>query len=132
MTTRAELSAALVAALKPLVGGRVYARRFPQPLGGAAPVWPAIRYTGIDTTPTLDICGGGREEEADIRLQIDVASDATLPETTHLALVRAVRLAISALGSEWVWEAERDLPDDFDKRTMATSLDFVAYLSTPD
>ena len=132
MTTRAEVSAALVTALAPLVAGRVWARRFPQPIGGSAPVWPAIRYTGIDTTPTTDICGGGREEEADIRLQIDVASDATRPEPEHLSLVRAVRIALSAIGREWVWESERDLPDDFDKKTVATSMDFVVSLSSPD
>ena len=133
MTTRAELVTALVSALTPIVGaGRVHARKFPQVTSGAPPSWPAIRYTGVDTTPTADICGGGREEEADVRLQIDVASDSALGESAHLARVRAVRLALSALGPEWVWDSERDLPDDFDKKTTATSLDFVVYLSSPD
>lgn len=129
MTTRADLSAALVTALGPLVAGRVYARQFPQTLNDAAPTWPAIKYIGVVTTPSIDIMGGGTEEAADHMIQVDVASDATQPETTHLALVRAVRVALSAIGPQWVWTDQRDLADDFELKVVTTSMDFVVHLS---
>lgn len=132
MSDRASITAAALAVLRPLVGGRVHARSFPQPSGLAGPMWPAIRYTVIDLSPTPDLCGGGDEDAADIRVQFDVVSDKALGEPAHNALVRQVRQALSALGRDWVWDAERDLPDDLDKKTSGTSIDFVVYLSSED
>jgi len=130
VSSQSDVSAAIVTALGSLVGGRVHARQFPQQISGAAPTYPAIRFNIIDSIPSIDITGGGPTDLADdIRVQIDVVSDATKPETSHLALVAAVRAALDALGREWVFDAQRGLPDDFDKRTHANTLDWVIYHS---
>lgn len=126
--TQAELLTALMSALRPLVGGRCYTRVFPQ--GATLPTWPAIRLSVISATTMPDACGGGDDDVADFRIQIDVVTLATDGETTHQTLRRSVKAAVAALGPEYIWDGERH---EFDEptRTFRTVLDFIVYLSSP-
>lgn len=82
-----SLEADLFAALKSLVGNRMSPNEFPQ--SPAVPVWPAIRYTFVDTIPEVDVCGDGDDDTATPRVQLDVVA------TTYTA-ARALRLQVMA------------------------------------
>ena len=126
MTTEAQMLTAVTAALRPLVGNRVYARTFLQPSG--LPTWPAIRLSVVSATPYPDACGDGGDEGADFRLQIDVANAASAGETALQTLRAQVMAAIATLGVHYIWDGEIN---DFDEqtRTNRCSLDYMVYLS---
>ncbi|WP_056668894.1 DUF3168 domain-containing protein [Rhizobacter sp. Root1221] len=126
---RQDMLAAVVAALTPLVGGRVYARLFPQPINAAAPTWPAIRITVIDAVPSESICGDGGEDTADYRLQLDVVTDAAKGGIELSQLRSQVLTAMRALGPEFIWAAENEF-DEAATKTARVSLDYVVYLSS--
>ena len=128
MTSKADLATALVAKLRPLVGGRVYRNRFPQ--SPDVPVWPAIRYTFISTTANQDICGDGGEETADYRVQIDVVMLESAGATAFATLCTAVKTAMQDFRPIWVWDS--DFEDyDADTKTTRLSADYMVYLSSP-
>lgn len=127
MTTQAGVLTAVVAALRPLVGNRVYTRTFLQPSG--LPTWPAIRLTVVSATPYPDACGDGGDEGTDFRLQIDVAHAASAGETGLQTLRAQVMTAIAALGAEYVWDGEFNDYDETTK-TNRVALDYLVFLSS--
>lgn len=126
MTTQAQLLTAVAAALRPLVGNRVYTRTFLQPSG--LPTWPAIRLSVISAVPYPDACGDGGDDAADFRLQIDVALAASSGETALQILRAQVMTAMAGLGAEYVWDGEFN---DFNEatKTNRVALDYLVYLS---
>jgi hypothetical protein len=127
MTTQAQLLTAVVAALRPLVGNRVYTRTFLQPSG--LPTWPAIRLSVVSAVPYPDACGDGGDEGADFRLQVDVAHAASAGETAIQTLRASVKAAMTALGAEYAWAGEFNDYDEATK-TNRVALDYLVYLST--
>jgi len=127
VTTEAQMLTAVTAALRPLVGNRVYARTFLQPSG--LPTWPAIRLSVVSATPYPDACDDGGDEGADFRLQIDVANAASAGETALQTLRAQVKAAMAALGAEYVWAGEFNDYDETTK-TNRVALDYLVYLST--
>lgn len=127
MTTQKQITDAVTSALKPLVGGRVKTRQFPQTNG--APVWPAIRFTFISAGITEDACGDGGEETADYRFQLDVVDLAARGESQFLTLCAAVQAAVSALGPQYRWAGMLDGTDE-DLKVFTRSIDFIVYLSS--
>ncbi len=127
MTTQAQLLTAVVAALRPLVAGRVYTRTFEQPSG--LPTWPAIRLLVVSAVPYPDACGDGGDGGSDFRLQIDVAHSASAGESALQTLRAQVMTAMAALGPEYVWSGEFS---DFDEETKTNrvTLDYMVYLSS--
>ena len=125
---KAQLSAALVTALKPTVSNRVFRNVFPQP--PAAPVWPAIRYTFVSVTANPDICGDGGEEVADYRVQLDLVrleSDGMPAFSTLTATVKAALIAAN-LPMQWDSEFEKY---DAETKTTRLSMDYLVFPSTP-
>lgn len=118
---------AVIAALRPLVGNRVYTRTFLQSRDGP-PTWPAIRVSVVSATPYPDACGDGGDTGADFRVQVDIATIATAGETAHQALRTQVKSAMAGLGATYVWEGEQSLYDA-ETKTYLTSLDYVVYQS---
>jgi len=86
-----SIEAELFSVLRTTVSDRVYPTVFPQPLSGL-PVWPAIRYSIVSSTPVEDLCGDGDDTTADVRVQID-AVDVTYSKmlTLRLAVMEAMR-----------------------------------------
>lgn len=68
-----SLEADLFSALKSLVGNRMSPNTFPQPPN--VPVWPAIRYSVVDSVPVVDLCGDGDDFTAQSRVQLDCVAD---------------------------------------------------------
>lgn len=125
--SQAEVLEEVVAALRPLVGNRVYARTVLQSAG--LPTWPAIRVSVVSATPYPDSCGDGGDAAADFRLQIDVAVAATSGETAMQTLRAQVMAEMADLGPQYVWDGEFN---DFDEqtRTNRCALDYMVYLSS--
>jgi len=67
------ISGVLFTALRGLVADRVYPSTFQQP-DGNLPAWPAIRFTFIDSTPAIEICGTDSGASDDAHVQIDVVA----------------------------------------------------------
>lgn len=128
MTSKADISAALVAKLKPLVSNRVYRNVFPQ--SPALPVWPSIRYTFVSTTPNQDLCGDGGEETADYRVQIDVVMLESAGATAFSTLCTAVKTAMQDFRPIWVWDSDFE-EYDAETKTNRLSVDYMVYLSSP-
>lgn len=116
----------LFSALKSLVGNRMSPNEFPQP--PAVPVWPAIRYTIIDSVPDIDICGDGDDQIATPRVQLDVVA-------TTYAAARALRLSVMAAMKAFVPPAILDDSGgdyDADTKTYRERLDYIFHgSSTP-
>ena len=115
----------LVAALTPCVPpGRVHRTHFPQTDGPS--VWPAIRYTVVDTVPGVDVCGdGGDDDTADVRVQIDVVHTTA----AGCAAVRhAVRAAVYAGIRHAVMESSQDGIYDAETKTYRTIMDYMVFL----
>lgn len=125
--TQGELLAALAAVLAPLVGGRCYTRAFPQ--RAPRPTWPAIRLSVISQTTVADACGGGDDDVADVRIQVDVVTLADEGEGAHQVLRRQVKTAVAGLGPEYVWDGEHH-EADATTQTFRTVLDCIVYLSS--
>jgi len=119
-------SAALFAALGPLVGNRCYPVMFPQePL----PAWPAIRYTPVGGTVYPDACGGGDGAEDDQRVQIDMVADTY---DAAAALCVAVRAARALLDPPAVPDGPAQYLFDAETKTMRAIQDFTLYPSSAE
>lgn len=116
--------AALVSALGPLVGGRIYAVTFPQQ---QLPEWPAIRFTPAGGAITPDACGSGAEETDDIRVQIDCVAETY--EAAE-ALCSAVRAAMDAFTPPAVADAHPLRDWDPETKTFRVIIDFTIYGSS--
>lgn len=117
----------LFAALGPLVASRCYPLMFPQPAGGAAPVWPALRYTLVSSEVTPDVCGDGATAELpDKRVQID-AVDSTYEGMRTLRAT--VLTAMHSFAPPAVLDGEGETFDE-PTRTFRARLDFVIYPSS--
>jgi hypothetical protein len=125
-------SAALFAALSPLVAGRVYPVAFPQePL----PTWPAIRYTPVGGTVWPDACGGGDGSLDDVRVQIDcvaMASGTTPGYDAAVALANAVRAALTDFDPPCVPDGPALFDYDSETKTHRAIQDFTFYPSSAD
>lgn len=115
-------SALLLAALNPLVAGRVWALTFPQePL----PTWPAIRYTPLPGTVSADVCNGGGSDTDDVPVQVDYVA-ATYEEAAALAeLGRAALQAIDAPGLNVAADSTPRADFDPETRVFIVSQDFL-------
>jgi hypothetical protein len=112
MSTQNDIAIAIKASLNPLVSSRVYRLIFPQP--PAAPVWPAIRYTFVSTTPEATWCDDTGEEGADYRVQIDVVDLESKGFSSFITLCNGVKLAMR--NSVPLYHLETQL-EDFDAET---------------
>ncbi len=128
MSTLSDILSTITAALRPLVGNRVYARTFEQPSGGL-PSWPSIRLTVLAADTNPDACDDGGDEGSDFAIQIDVVSDAALGESASLTLRAQVLAAMLALGAEYVYTTGFS---DFDVETKTNRdvLEYGVYLSS--
>lgn len=115
----------LVAALGPLVAGRVHRAIFPQPQ--SVPVWPAVRFTRVSGTPDLDICGGGDESTDDVLYQFDIVAK-TLAQAD--ALTAQLVAAMHTFSTPNARVARRDGEFDPDTKTFRVSLDYLIQLSS--
>lgn len=80
----------LFAALKGLVGNRVYAVNFPQ--AENMMTWPAIRYSFVGIVPAVTVCGDGGDDGAEVRVQLDlVHTDAASLRALRLQVMQAMR-----------------------------------------
>lgn len=124
MTYEADLKTLL----GPLVGGRCYPEVFPQP--SAQPVWPAIRYTFIDSVPVQDICGDGDDTTDTPRIQLDVVSAYSLGYSAHRALRLQVRTAMRGFPVPAFLELSNSGPFDAETQTYRSILDYSLHGST--
>lgn len=111
-------------AVQGLVAGRVYPLTFAQPTG--LPTWPAIRYTFIDHSRDVTICGDGGAATADARMQVDVVA-ATYEDMRTLRL--SVLTALEMFTPPALCEGEGEQFDEATK-THRARLDFVFYPSS--
>lgn len=114
----------LMTTLKSLVGNRMSPNTFPQP--PAVPVWPAIRYTFVSTTPVVDLCGDGDDSTAEPRVQLDLVANGYKE-------VRLLRLQVMAAMRLFVPPAILDGSfSDYDPitKTHWETLDYLFYGSS--
>jgi hypothetical protein len=124
------IAADLFDTLGPLVGGRAYRSRLPQPTGTNVPVWPAIRFTLVSETNPPDICGTGDEDTDDLVWQIDIFAQ-SMREVDELA--KKVRKAMrDEFPHPNTRQSRRDNDFDLDTKTESTSIDYLISLSSED
>lgn len=121
-----NLEVLLVAALKGFFQDRMYPNVFPQ--APSTPVWPSLRYTIIDSSPVVDLCGDGGDETADTRVQFDIVA-LTYKQVQQLR--DQVKTALAAFDPPAIWQGESNLWD-IETRTHRCQLDYVFYPSSDD
>lgn len=110
-------------ALKSLVSNRMYPNTFPQ--APAVPTWPAIRYSRISAIPSLDICGDGGDDQADVRMQLDlVASSFGEVQTLRTSVMNA----LVTFDPPAIWDGESNEYDS-ETKTHRCTLDYIFYPS---
>lgn len=126
MSLEEKITAALSAIPQLLVGGEVavYQDEFPQPLGGAAPVWPAVRFIIIGGTVYEDICGDGDGDGDDVRAQIDIVCNTT---AERAVLVDAVRAAMKTLDPPAVLQGRPAQERDAETKTYRAMGDWMIH-----
>jgi hypothetical protein len=119
------ISGVLYTALRGLVSDRVYPSTFLQP-DGNLPVWPAIRYTFIDYTPAIEICGTDDGATDDARVQIDIVAKSY---GAMVALRTQVTTALMNVDPPAVRERGFETYDT-ETRTHRAVLEFAFYPSS--
>lgn len=91
------------------------------------PVWPAIRYTPVGGTITLDACGGGTAATYDQRVQVDCIAE---NYKACGALCELARAAMEGLAVPCAADGPPIYEWDSETRTFRSIQDFTIYGSS--